>query len=236
MRHLIVSFAAVAFAAIAQDRPLTFTQQLWEDAGPIYRQTLDHPFLRGLSDGSLPKERFKFYMRQDARYLTQFGKALSTLAAKAPNEQSAIFLNEGALATIRTERLLHESFFTQAEFDATEMSPTNVAYTNHLLATVTRGSYGEGLAAVLPCYWIYAEVGKELKRRGSKDEAYSRWINQYGSEAFDAKVKEIVAMMDAAAARATPEERREIRKIFLRSVRYEYLFWDMAWRVESWRP
>lgn len=235
MRNLILGFA-VALAAAAQQRPLAFTQQIWEDATPIYRETLAHPFLTGLSDGTLPKERFKFYMRQDARYLTQFGKALSALAAKAPDERTTIFLNEGALATIRTERLLHETFFTKAEFDATEMSPTNVAYTNHLLATVTRGSYAEGLAAVLPCYWIYAEVGKELKKRGSKDEGYARWINQYGSDAFDQKVREIIAMMDAAAAQATPEERRRIREIFLRSVRYEYLFWDMAWREERWRP
>ena len=232
MRSLIL-FLAATVAAPGQS---SFTQQLWKEAAPVYRETLAHPFLRGLADGSLPKERFKFYMRQDARYLTQFGKALSALAAKAPDEKTSIFLNEGALATIRTERLLHQTFFTEAEFAATEMSPTNVAYTNHLLATVTRGTYAEGLAAVLPCYWIYAEVGKELKKRGSKDEGYARWINQYGSEAFDAKVKEILAMMDAAAARATEEERREIRKIFLRSVRYEYLFWDMAWREEAWRP
>lgn len=213
-----------------------FTAQLWSDATPIYRETLEHPFLKGLSDGTLPKHRFKFYMLQDARYLTQFGKALSALAAKAPSDEAAIFLNEGAVSTIRVERLLHQSFFTKAEHEATTMAPTNVAYTNHLLATVTQGSYAEGLAAVLPCYWIYAEVGKELKKRGSKDEAYAKWINTYGAESFDAKVREILRMMDQAAERATPAERQRIREIFLRSVRYEYLFWDMAWREERWRP
>lgn len=213
-----------------------FTDGLWSEIRPIYAKTLEHPFLKGLADGTLPPERFRFYMLQDALYLGRFSKALSALASKAPGEEPAIFFNNGAVNCIRTERKLHETYFQRADLERAEMAPVNYAYTNHLLATIHRGTFAEGLAAVLPCYWIYGEVGKELKKRGSKKADYQRWIDQYASEDFSASVHQALAMMNAEASRLDPAARRAVLKIFVLSARYEYLFWDMAWRQEKWLP
>ena len=219
-------------------QPASITNELWQQAEPIFRTTLGHPFLKGLEDGTLPREKFRYYMRQDALYLGQFGAALKILAARTMNKEQAAFFTKGANNAVSTEALLHKRHFTPDELARTEMAPTNTAYVNHMLANAATGSLAEGIAAVLPCYWIYWEVGRELKRRGAKspDAEYQRWMDQYSSDAFGASVTKIRAIMDAEAARLSPTERAKVGKIFLRGVRYEYMFWDMAWRQEEWIP
>ena len=218
---------------LAQQAP-PFTGDLWKTAQPIVHQASQHAFLKGLADGTLPKNKFRYYMRQDKLYLGEFAKALNQLAAKTDNSEYRAFLKQGAKNTVTVEAKLHETFFTAAEMAGTERAPTNAAYTNHLLATVANGSFAEGLAAVLPCYWIYWEVGRELKKRGSKDADYQRWVNQYSADAFGASVKKILAMMDAEGAKLDPAGRERAKRAFQLSARYEYMFWDMAWRQEEW--
>lgn len=211
-----------------------FTDELWRTAQPIVQRATAHAFLQGLADGTLPKDRFRYYMRQDKLYLQDFARALTHLAGKTKNPEYHAFLRQGAKNTVAVEAKLHETFFTAAEMAGTEMAPTNTAYTSHLLATAAHGSFAEGIAAVLPCYWIYWEVGRELKKRGSKDPDYQRWVNQYSADAFGASVKKILAIMNAEAAKLDPAARQRVHRAFELSARYEYMFWDMAWRQEEW--
>ncbi len=237
MNRRLFGLALLALPAVGAD----FTSQLWTDIRPIYRKTLEHPFLKGLADGTLPRDRFQFYLLQDARYLRAFGQALSVLAAKAPREEWAVTLNQHAIDTMKEERTMHESILAAygvapAAIRGTPMAPTNYAYTNHLLASVHRLSFEEGLAALLPCYWIYAEVGKELKKAGSKDPAYRKWIGQYAGDEYNAAVRQVLGMMNATAQDTTEEVRQSARRLFVISARYEWQFWDMAWRREQWVP
>ncbi|MCP5109971.1 MAG: thiaminase II [bacterium] len=225
---LIIALAAPASSA-------SFTEQLWERVAPVYAKTIRHPFLQGLTSGELPRERFDFYLSQDALYLGEFSRALSLLAAKAPRQEWGLILNRHAVETLEVERQLHESLLG-APGGEVKMAPTNRAYTNHLIATVSSRPFAEGLAAMLPCYWIYWEVGKELTKRGSKDAAYQRWIDQYAGEEYGATVQQVLDMMNAEAARLNPEERERVGELFEISSRYEYMFWDMAWRMERWPP
>ncbi|MDZ7637998.1 MAG: thiaminase II [Bryobacterales bacterium] len=218
-----------------------FTKVLWTAAEPVYARTLQHPFLLGLSDGTLPKRRFQFYLVQDAQYLRVFGQALSLLAAKAPQEQWAVTLNQHAIDTLKAERELHDSILASYGLDsrnaaAEEMAPSNVAYTNHLLAVVSQRPFIEGLAAVLPCYWIYEKVGKHLSAKGSPKPEYQQWIAMYGGESYAESVRAVLLMMDQSALRESEESRLRAIQHFSRSARYEYLFWDMAWREERWLP
>ncbi len=217
------------------------TGQMWADIAPVFRQTLEHPFVRGLTDGKLPRSRFQFYLIQDGLYLRAFGQALNLLAAKAPREEWSLTLSRHAIEALETERQLHDTVLqsygvTAVVRDGTPMAPTNAAYTNHLLATVQLEPFAHGLAAMLPCYWIYWEVGKELKKRGSRDPDYQRWIDQYAGEEYGKAVRQVLDMMDAEAGQLSETERRRARALFERSARYEWMFWDMAWREERWRP
>jgi thiaminase/transcriptional activator TenA len=115
-----------------------------------------------------------------------------------------------------------------------EMAPTNRAYTSYLLATCYGGSFPEALAAVLPCYWIYWEVGKDLLERGSPDPLYSRWIDTYGGEEFGDIVAQVLALTDRVGAGVSNGERDRMREHFVTTSRYEWMFWDAGWRQETW--
>jgi thiaminase/transcriptional activator TenA len=219
----------------------TFTDELWAEIGPIYKKTLEHPFLKGLADGSLPRSRFHFYLIQDLHYLKAFAKTLSVLAAKSPREDWSITLNNHAVDAIQAERQLHQELLASYGISAertsgTQVAPTTYAYTSHLLRVAYERPFREGLAAVLPCYWIYWEVGKELQKKGSEDTDYQKWIDQYASEEFGHSVEQVLMMMNAEAEGLDTESREVLKDLFEKSSRYEWMFWDMAWRREQWPP
>ena len=136
---------------------MSFSAELWQTITPIYAAILDHPFVRGLTDGSLPREAFRFYAVQDALYLRDFARALSIAAARAPQDEWIIMFNEHAAGALKVERSLHESFFaewglTPEAVAATPLAPANQAYTSYLLATAYGAPFHEAVTALLPCY------------------------------------------------------------------------------------
>ena len=216
-----------------------FSRTLWQAIEPIYATILEHPFLRGLTDGSLPQEAFRFYAVQDALYLRDFARALSLAAARAPREEWIIMFNDHAAGALRVERTLHESFFKEFGLSpqavaATPLAPTNLAYTSYLLAVAHGGPFHEAVAALLPCYWIYWEVGKTLERAGSPDPLYARWIGTYASEEFGAVVRAVLECTDTLAADLREEARTVMRRHFVTTSRYEWMFWEMGYRREAW--
>lgn len=223
-------FAPVLLAA--QNK--RFQDHLWASIGPIYAAMLRHPFLTGLTSGTLPKDRFEFYLKQDSLYLVAFAEALGVLASKAPRVDWMITLNQHAIDSVKTERNLHESILRGAS--AQSMAPTNYAYTNHLLSAVHRKPFAEGLSALLPCYWVYLEVGRELKKRGSKNADYQKWIDQYASDGYGKTVQLVLDMINQESARLDDGRKKACTDLFTASSRYEYQFWDMAWRLEEWKP
>lgn len=218
-----------------------FTAELWSENRDIYEQILHHPFLKGLVDGTLEREAFTFYMIQDAHYLREFARALNVTAAKAPKEEWAALLGAHATDTFKYERKLHESIFNQyaiseAQIARTEPAPEAFAYTSFLVSTAFSRPFSESLAALLPCYWIYWEVGKELKRQGSKDPVYQKWIEAYSSEEYGDSVKAVLAIVDNVARSAKGDELELMKENFRRSARYEWMFWDSAYHQRSWPP
>ena len=217
----------------------SFTDQLWNSIESIYGAILHHPFIAGLTDGSLSRERFEFYAVQDALYLREFARALAITAARAPKDDWIVMLSDHAAGALRVERTLHEGFFkdfglTPEAVAATPLAPTNLAYTRYLLAVAYGAPFHEALAALLPCYWIYWEVGKALTRAGSPNPLYARWIGTYGSEEFGAIVSAVLEATNEVAAQAGEAERAAMRRHFRTTSRYEWMFWDMGHRCERW--
>jgi thiaminase/transcriptional activator TenA len=218
---------------------MTFTDELWVSIEGIFASILRHPFVRGLTDGSLPRASFQFYAVQDALYLREFARALSLAAARAPEDDWIIMFNEHAAGALRVERALHEGFFTEfgltpADVAATPPAPTNLAYTSYLLAVAYGAPFHEGVAALLPCYWIYWEVGRALERAGSSDALYARWIGTYAADEFGALVRAVRAATDRVAASLGEHERAAMRRHFVTTSRYEWMFWEMGYRQEPW--
>ncbi|MGH3274764.1 MAG: thiaminase II [Streptosporangiaceae bacterium] len=212
---------------------------LWQGIAGTYAAILAHPFLSGLADGSLPRDAFAFYLVQDALYLRDYARALAALASRAPDSAGTEMFARHAAEVGVVERALHDSLLADLGIDpasvaGAEPAPTTLAYIQYLLATVYGGSYAEGVAAVLPCYWIYQEVGRELIARGSPDRRYQQWIDTYGGETFSAAVREVLAVTDQLGAGLPRAQIAAMHRHFRIASRYEWMFWDMGYRQEAW--
>jgi thiaminase/transcriptional activator TenA len=217
----------------------TWTHRLWREAEPIFAAILEHPFLAGLTDGTLAESAFGYYLAQDAHYLREYARALALVAAKAPTHADVAMFGRHAAETAEVEMALHETLLPQlgielATLDAIPASPTTTAYTSYLLASVYGGSFAEALAAVLPCYWIYQRVGEALVRRGSPDVRFQTWINTYAGDAFAETVAEVLVLADRVGPALGADDEQRARGHFVATSRYEWMFWDAAWREETW--
>ena len=217
----------------------SFSAGLWHGIADIYAAILAHPFIAGLTDGSLPHDAFAFYLVQDALFLRRYAQALAAVAGQAPDTAGTEMFARHAAGIVAAELSLHESLLADlgmdpASVDAAQEAPTTLAYTSYLLAAVRGGSYGEGVGAVLPCYWIYWEVGKHLLGKGSPNPGYQRWIDTYGAEEFGAEALEVIAVTDKLGPALAPVERERVRRHFRATSRYEWMFWDMGYRRENW--
>ncbi len=218
---------------------MTFSQVLFGRIEDIYDRILAHPFVGGLTDGSLVQEAFQFYVVQDALYLGEFSRGLSILAAKAPEEDAAMLFNDSAKNALVVERALHGSFFAQwavspEEALATPMAPNTMLYTSYLLRVAYERPFHEVLGAFLPCYWIYWEVGKTLAGKGSLVPIYQQWIQTYASDSFAETVQRVLALTDRVAEELTEAQRNRMAEHFVMASRFEYMFWDMGYRRQSW--
>ena len=218
---------------------MSFTEAMWAEIGPIYEAIVALPFNRELAAGTLRRDRFLFYMIQDAHYLGAFARALAVAAAKAETSEAQVKLAGSAKDAILVERALHEGFFrdfgvTPERFAATPPSPTCSGYSDFLLATAFQHPFAVAVAALLPCFQIYHEVGKRLHAVAAPANPYQRWIDTYQDEAFGDSVREVLALTDAAHEAASAGEQAAMREAYLKAVRYEWMFWDSAYRLEAW--
>jgi len=216
---------------------LSLSEKLRDDSKYIWKKILSHPFVLELYRGTLPLDKFKFYVKQDYNYLIGSMRAFSLLASKSSYEISRLALELAyADATVEMEnyvRLLKRLGLSLEEVLKEEPAPTNVAYTNFLISTCALGNPLECLVALLPCFWSYqviAEAHKDLLRENSV-EVYVDWASVYLSDDY----KDIVRKMREAVDRLWDGKEYDVlKRIFIVASRYEYMFWDMAYKMESW--
>jgi thiaminase/transcriptional activator TenA len=214
---------------------VAFSDELRESAADVYAAIRAHPFLTGLTDGTLPHAAFGHFVAQDRHYLRGYARALAVLAARAPTEDDTTLFAQHAAGAIAAEQEMHAALSDALALDPdTPTAPTTLAYTSYLLATCHGGSFAEGLGAVLPCYWIYARVGEALLAESSPDPLYARWIAMYGGEEFQSVVEAAIRVMDRVAGELGPAERARVLEHHRTTARYEWMFWDGAWRREGW--
>ena len=217
-----------------------FTEELWATiAEDVFPGILDHPFVRGLTTGELPREAFLHYVRQDSAYLESYGRGLAILAAKASTEEAFMMFCEHARITRIVEQALHQGFLEgQADLPPApvwnEMAPNGLLYTSYLMRVAYERPYHEAVAAYLPCYWIYRRVGEHLVAAGSPDPLYQRWIDTYAGEEFGQVVRDILRMTDDLAEKLGDAERTAMLRHFRRTSQLEYLFWDMGYTRQEW--
>lgn len=218
---------------------MSFSDELREAASPILTAQLEHPFIRGIGDGTLDPERFRHYVRQDYVFLIEYARLLALACARAPALETMTRFAGLVHETLSTEMSLHRAYAREwgipaGELESEQPAPATRAYTDFLLRTAALGDFGELVAALLPCMWGYSELGRRLAERGCPDhELYRRWIEMYSGEDFAELAGWCRAVCDAAADGLAAAGRERMRRAFLASSAHELAFWEMAWRRET---
>lgn len=220
---------------------MSFSNHLRKLTVSIWEAQLSHPFVVALGDGTLPEQKFKHYILQDARFLGDLSRVFAAGILRAPDSDSALRFAKLAEETMTVERSLHENYgqrwnLTPKQMTSVSMAPTNYAYTRHMLTVAASGTAAEVTVVALPCAWIYCVVGRHLLRKGppAKNHPYRDWLMLYASPEFAEVQIWMRKKVDQWAKTAGKEELRRMEESFIISSRYEWMFWEMAWNEEQW--
>jgi thiaminase/transcriptional activator TenA len=213
-----------------------WSENVWREIAPIFEAIKVHPFLTELAEGALDKEKFLFFLRQDALYLADFSRALAGIAVKCEkSEHAAAFLSFAGDA-VAVELSLHASYLGELkDLNKNEQSPACLLYTSYILRQLSRSPLEAAAATVLPCFWIYKAVGEHLLALGKKaDNPYQAWIDAYGSPEFGLAADRAINIADELAALTTTATREEMTRTFVICSEMEWMFWDSAYKLEKW--
>ncbi len=216
-----------------------FSEQVWARTAPLRAAIERLPFIVELTAGTLRPDRFRTYILQDAIYLGQFSRALAIAAARAPDAKSLAAFGQFAMGAVAVEQGLHATYLAQFGVDPAavadaEPAPDCLAYTSFLLATAWQEAWEVSVAALLPCFWIYWDVGCRIAREAPPGNPYRAWIDTYADPGFGEAVQRAIGLADTAGATAAARTRERMLAAFVRSSRYEWLFWDGAYRQRGW--
>lgn len=218
---------------------MSFCDTIWQDVAPLRRAILEHPFLAELAAGTLEGESFRHYIVQDSLYLAEYARVLALAAARAPTAAGRLEFSDGAKVAVQVEEALHQAFFAQFGVTpevahAAEATPACLGYTSYLSALAATRSYEELIAGILPCFWVYWEVGCDIKPRATSPNPYAAWIDTYAAPSFGEATDRVRALVDEAAENASAVTRDAMATAFRNATRFEWMFWDSAYRREIW--
>lgn len=204
---------------------MSLAQQLWEENADLAAAALGHPFIRGLADGTLPRDVFAGYVAQDAFFLEAFTRAYALALAHSPDCATLDTFAE-LLAGARAELGLHTSYAERCDIDLPAVTPTaaTLAYTDFLLATASLGGVGLTCAALTPCMRLYAHLGQSLSADAS-DGGYAEWVATYADPAFEELAATLEGLLDAHSGDIDP-----VRVTYRRAMQLEIGFFDAAYR------
>jgi thiaminase/transcriptional activator TenA len=219
---------------------MNFADQLRKSGHPIWEANFNHPFVQGIGKGTLPEDKFVFYLEQDYIFLIEYCRFFGLVIAKAAGLAEMRKISEILQVTVNTEMEIHRRIcadfgITPAKLEATRPAPYNMGYTNYLLRVVYQGEAADSMAALLPCFWGYNEIGNRLKEQGLPQHRHYRdWIASYSSSEFVELTEWCKSWMDRFATGQRSDKLKQMEQIFLTTSRWEYLFWEMAWNKLDW--
>ncbi|KAL3793441.1 hypothetical protein ACHAW5_001616 [Stephanodiscus triporus] len=218
-------------------------QSFWDAAAPVISVTERHPFLVSMVEGTLKPENFAYYAIQDSLYLTNFADCLRLLGEKMADLNAEVSIRLHQFAAGVEEDEMHRTFFKQWNIDTTnaEPMPNTLLYTSYMMRIVSTRPLAEGLAVLLPCFWVYMHVGNcMLKLREKLGDSVERppefdaWIDMYSGEGFEKVVNDYKAIVDDMSKGVDSETLKRMEGHFIMACKLEHLFWDQANDLAGW--
>lgn len=219
---------------------MTFSEQALQNNQQMWQESIHHPFIKQLSDGSMPEDVFRYYLIQDHHYLHDFAKIHELTAATSNDGHVKRMLAELAAGLRAGEISTRETFFkdlgiSDDDVRQTPLAPTTYAYTSHMYRTLTDQGVAAAVAGLLPCAWLYADIGKHLIGLHSPVPVYQAWIDSYQADDYVDSVADQLALTNAIAQQADEATQAKMQTAFARSTHYERDFWQMALDKQQWK-
>lgn len=194
---------------------------------PLYEQIINCSYIKRLADGSLPREWFAHYVSQDVLYVIDDARALAITAARAQDPDEFYFFLKLAKDGLDIERALHEYFIDLYNIpEAGEKSPAFAAYTSFLLDHAFNSQYPVSVAALLPCFWIYYNLGEYIITKTVADNPYQKWIDTYSGGEFREYIILFIQITEKLGEQVEPGAGKQMVNAFKKSTGYELLLFE----------
>jgi len=217
-----------------------FSETLRREADPIWSRILVHPFIVEMAKGTLPLKKFQYYLKQDHAYLFDYIRFLGLATSRCENMDQASFFSEILSAEFHFEIEMQRTIakrigLSLEELSNTRMAPTTRAYTSFLIKVAATEGIGEIVAAMAPCPLTYLEIGrKNVPEDPTRMPVYADWLAAYRSKESVEVSMRIQKMLDDLGHASTDSQKKRMLHNFLDASRYEYFFWEMAYKMEEW--
>lgn len=214
------------------------TQQLLDYAAEVWTAYNEHPFVLGIQNGTLEREKFRFYMIQDYLYLGDYAKIFALGVAKATNLSNAMLFSK-YISVMNGELNVHSNYMarlgiTQEDIDSAKRSLDSLSYTSYMLRVAYEETEVEIVAAILACAYSYEVIAKKMVENNPAavdDEFYGSWISGYVSEEYSEENRVLIELLDDMTKSYTPAQTEHLKEVFLACSRYEMAFWDLSWNM-----
>jgi thiaminase/transcriptional activator TenA len=217
------------------------TQRLLDASKAIWESYHAHPFVRGIADGTLDREKFKYYMVQDYLYLIDYARVFAVGAAKA-RDAEAMRLFAGYVSQILDGEMdIHKGYMrrlgiTADEAERTPMALDNRSYTSYMLRVAYEEGPGEIAAAILSCALSYEVIAKEMARTHSacvNHPFYGEWVRGYADPGYASANQKLIALTERLTEDYSETRLRRLEEVFIACSLYEDAFWDMSWEMRA---
>ena len=210
--------------------------QINHKTAPLLDHIKAHQFIKDMMNGTLTEDIFYFYIKQDVIYLAEYKKILAQIGINCQEDTETQFFLDAATGIIAVENSLHQNFLKEQKIEE-ETSPTCELYISYLSRMANTKPLEEALAAVLPCFTVYKQIGDYILENQTNQQSnpYQNWINTYGGEEFENSVNKAIEITNKYAKNASSDTRSKMDLAFEKASKLEWMFWDSAYNQETWK-
>lgn len=214
--------------------------ELQRDCLTVWEELGEHPFVTELAAGTLPLEKFRFYLEQNLMYLPEYSRAIAIGAARSRDDEELRAFTAALENIVRTEIPENEARLGEVVAQGAgdrggklAMAPANLAYTSFLIAAAFKGGPIEVMTAIMPCAWSYGEIATRLRPQSSDHPVYGAWLGFFASDEYADLVRRMKDELDALARRGRVSP-GDLSETFRSGARLELGFWEMAYGLQQW--
>lgn len=215
------------------------TERLLEETKEIWAEYNKHPFVMGIQNGTLDKEKFRYYIIQDYLYLEDYTKAFAIGIAKANSLEITRLFSSYINILTSDEMDIHRGYMdrlsiTQEELETMPRALDNLSYTSYMLRVAYEEGEAEILTAILSCAYSYEIIAGNIVKNNPESAEhpfYGEWIKGYASEHYTKENTILLETLDRLTVHYSEQQVRHLAEIFAACSRYELAFWEMSWNM-----